>query len=239
MNAKSSANTMPLVREHKRERAGENILFNARTRSKLAKQGGDALSDLAQRDVDRTGRYPVRAEIGTGGELVPAEPDLRDTVKNPDYVTVDASRDRLALASGAGVLEMALDASDTIDSKNSLEKMLVHQMAVLHRQIMRLSTRMEDLSIVRSDGFQQRNVEVCRLGGTVARLAVAYQAGFLALQRARCGGRQLPLAAVISRSISVSVRYSRVRSSAFFRRLGGTVPFAVRGGTSLRCDFAM
>ena len=191
MNAKSSANTMPLVQEHKRERAGENILFNARTRSKLAKQGGDALSDLAQRDVDRAGRYPVRAEIGTGGELVPAEPDLRDTVKNPDYVTVDASRDRLALASGAGVLEMALDASDTINSKNSLEKMLVHQMAVLHRQIMRLSTRMEDLSIVRSDGFQQRNVEVCRLGGTVARLAVAYQAGFLALQRARCGGRQV------------------------------------------------
>jgi hypothetical protein len=157
MNAKSSADTMPLVREPKRERAGEHILFNARTRSKLAKQGGDALSDLAQRDVDRVGRYPVPAEMGTGGELVPAEPDLRDTVKNPDYVTVDASRDRLALASGAGVLEMALDASDTIDPKNSLEKMLVHQMAVLHRQIMRLSTRMEDLSIVRSDGFQQRN----------------------------------------------------------------------------------
>ena len=33
---------MPLVREHKRERAGENILFNARTRSKVAKQEGDA-----------------------------------------------------------------------------------------------------------------------------------------------------------------------------------------------------
>ena len=43
MNAKSSANTMPLVREHKRERAGENILFNARTRSKLAKQGATLL----------------------------------------------------------------------------------------------------------------------------------------------------------------------------------------------------
>ena len=191
MNAKSSANTMPLEQERKREGAGEHVLFNARTPSKLAKQGGDALSDIAHGDVDRIGRYPVPAEMGTGGELVPAEPDLRDTVTNPDYVTVDASRDRLALASGAGVLEMELDASDTIDSKNSLEKMLVHQMAVLHRQIMRLSTRMEDLSIVRSDGFQQRNVEVCRLGGTVARLVVAYQAGFLALQRARSGGRQV------------------------------------------------
>jgi hypothetical protein len=122
MNAKSSSNTMPLVQVNKRERAGEHILFNARIRSKLAKQGSDALSDLAHRDVDHSGRYPAPAEIGTGGELVPAEPDLRDTVKNPDYVTVDASRDRLALASGAGVLEMALDASDTIDSKNSLEK---------------------------------------------------------------------------------------------------------------------
>jgi hypothetical protein len=102
MNAKSSANTMPLVQEHRRERAGEHILFNARARSDVAKQGGDALSDLAQRDVDRFGRYSVPAEIGTGGEIVPAEPDLRDTMQNPDYVTVDASRDRLALASGAG-----------------------------------------------------------------------------------------------------------------------------------------
>ena len=31
MNAKSSANTMPLVQENKRERAGEHILFNGRS----------------------------------------------------------------------------------------------------------------------------------------------------------------------------------------------------------------
>jgi hypothetical protein len=189
MNPTGKANTAPV--QYERERSGEHVLFNARARAELAKQGGDTLSDLAQRDVDCFGRYPAPAEIGTGGELIPTEPELRDTVNNPDYVTVDASRDRLALASGAGVLEMALDASDTVDPKNSLEKMLVHQMAVLHRQMMRLSTRMEDLSIVRSEGFQQRNVEVCRLGSTVARLAVAYQAGFLALQRARSGGRQV------------------------------------------------
>ena len=148
MTAKDSTNAMPV--QHERQRAGAHILFMTGIRSNLAKKGDEALSDVNHRDVDRVGRYPTPAEIGTGGELVPTEPELRDTVKNPDYVTVDASRDRLALASGAGVLEMALDASDTIDSKNSLEKMLVHQMAVLHRQIMRLSTRIEDLSIVRS-----------------------------------------------------------------------------------------
>jgi hypothetical protein len=214
MNAKSSMDAMPLEQERKRERAGEHVLFNARTRSKLAKQGGDALSDLAHRDVDRVGRYPAPAEMGTGGELVPAEPDLRDTVKNPDYVTVDASRDRLALASGAGVLELALDASDTIDPKNSLEKMLAHQMAVLHRQMMRLSTRMEDLSIVRSDGFQQRNVEVCRLAGTVARLALAYQSGFLDVPAAARS-----LRSSMCMSVTVARRLLRQRSGA--RVVGG------------------
>jgi len=42
--------TMPV--EHKRDRGGEHILFNARARSMVAKQGGDALSDLGQRDID-------------------------------------------------------------------------------------------------------------------------------------------------------------------------------------------
>jgi len=172
MTAKDSTNAMPVQRE--RQQAGEHILFMAGIRSNLAKKGDDGMLTVL-------------------GAIRPTEPELRDTVKNPDYVTVDASRDRLALASGAGVLEMALDASDTIDSKNSLKKMLVHQMAVLHRQIMRLSARMEDLSIVRSEGYQQRNVEVCRLGGRVARLAIGYQSGFLALQRAPrlgCDGRR-------------------------------------------------
>ena len=180
---------MPAQREHRR--AGEHVLFMAGIRSELSKKGGDALSDLEQGDVDRTGRYPAPAEIGTGGELVPTDPGLRDTVTNPDYVTVDASRDRLALANRAGALELALDASDTVDPKNSLEKMLVHQMAVLHRQTMKLAARMDDFSLLPLEGLQQRSVELCRLGATVARLAAAYQSALLALQRARSGGRQV------------------------------------------------
>jgi hypothetical protein len=67
MNAKSSTNTMPFEHEHKRERAGEHVQFNARTCSKLAKQG-DALSDPAHRDVD-----PVPAEIGTWWRACPTK----------------------------------------------------------------------------------------------------------------------------------------------------------------------
>ena len=135
----------------------------AGVRSKLAKKRADALSDVEDRDVDRAGRYPVSAEIGTGGELVPEDPVLRDTVANPDYVTVDASRDRLALADLPGALELALDASDTVAPKNSLEKMLAHQLAVLHRQMMKLAARMDDFVLPIKD-HQHRTEEICRLG---------------------------------------------------------------------------
>jgi hypothetical protein len=122
--------------EAARERGGENILFGARLRSKVAKRRGDALGDLDHRDVDRAVRHPAPArlaEVGMGGELVPTTQDeLLDTVTNPDYVTVDASRDRLNLADLAGVLELALDTSDTIGAKNSLEKMLAHQISLHH-----------------------------------------------------------------------------------------------------------
>jgi hypothetical protein len=109
------------------------------------------------------------------------------------YVTVDASRDRLELARRSGALELALDASDSIDAKNSLEKMIVHQMAVMHRQIMKLTARMDDIALQfpHHESSRERNEQICRLAGTVARLTASYQSGFLALQRVRSGGRQV------------------------------------------------
>src|ERR1035437_9358292 len=55
----------------------------------------------------------------------------------------------------------------------------------------------------------------------------------------RCPYR-LSLAAFVRRSTSASVRYSRVRHSAFGRRRGvTTVRISVVGATSLRCDLAI
>jgi hypothetical protein len=53
------------------------------------------------------------AQVGAGGELIPVGEEggalvLRNTVEHPHYVTADAGRDRLDLASKAGVLELAL-----------------------------------------------------------------------------------------------------------------------------------
>src|SRR5262245_64684472 len=94
----------------------------------------------------RTNQLPsTRTEIGAGGELIDREnrcdPTV-DTVAHPDCVTAEASRDRLGLASQAGSLSLALDAADTIQAQDSLEKMLVHEMAVLHYGMMRAAARM-------------------------------------------------------------------------------------------------
>jgi hypothetical protein len=223
------ANTVPV--QQKRERAGEHILFNARLRSRIAKQRGDALGDLAQGDVDYVGRYSAPAEIGTGGELVPQESELRDTVTNPDYVTVDASRDRLELASLAGVLELGLDASDSINARNSLEKMMVHQMAAVHRQIMKLTARMDDIALMQfphHEGFQQKNVEVCRLGATMARLTACFQSGLLALQRVRAGGRQV----VTVQHVHVAEGGQAVFAAKINGKGGGGTPAERRRGAS-------
>src|SRR5262249_37441089 len=58
----------------------------------------------------RTKQPSTRTEIGAGGELIDPEKvgsHLVDTVAHPDYVTAEASSDRLALASQAGSLSLA------------------------------------------------------------------------------------------------------------------------------------
>jgi hypothetical protein len=167
----------------------------ARLRSKIAKGRGDAVGDLAGTDLDSASRVPAPpslSEVAIGGELVPADSDLRDTVTNPDYVTVDASKDRLDLAHNAGVLELALDASDSINAKNSLEKMMAHQMTVLHQATMKLAASLDGTQHISPSAlsWQQRNIEQCRLAGTLAKLTTAFQSGLLALHRTRSGGRQ-------------------------------------------------
>jgi hypothetical protein len=121
-----------------------------------------------------------------------------NTVADPDYVTASASRERLELASEAGSLSFALDAAETIQARDSLEKMLVHQMAVLHRGMMRAAIRMnEEISRLNEQLYhldegkrEAANVRACRLAGAISRLSATYQQGLLTLQRKRTGGNQ-------------------------------------------------
>jgi hypothetical protein len=67
---------------------------------------------------------------------------LHNTITAPNCVTADASRERLELAHNAGALEMGIDAAETIQAANSLEKMLAHQMAAIHGATMRMTEQL-------------------------------------------------------------------------------------------------
>jgi hypothetical protein len=72
--------------------------------------------------------------------------------------------------------------------------MLVHEMAVLHRGVMKAATRMnEELCAATSRderGREAANVRACRLAGAISRMSATYQQGLLTLQRKRTGGNQ-------------------------------------------------
>ncbi|MCJ2099269.1 hypothetical protein [Methylobacterium sp. E-046] len=137
-----------------------------------------------------------------GGELIPDDdfvrdtlPALVDTLTNPDGIGSEASRARLELASQAGSVGLALDAADTIQANDSLERMLAHQMATAHTMAMRVAKVLgQELDCAEKylDPTKRSAacVEVNRLAGAYTRLTGSYQAGMMTLQQMRSGGRQ-------------------------------------------------
>src|SRR6266478_10036586 len=187
-------------------KAGDYLLAAERVRAEAAASPHQSTTavDLARADKwegqARTKQLPsTRTKIGAGGELIDIENrrdalGVVDTVADPDYVTASASRERLELANEAGSLDLALDVADSIQAQDSLEKMLVHEMAVLHRGMMRAATRMNE-ELYAGAGLDEgrreaANVRACRLAGAISRLSATYQQGLLTLQRKRTGGNQ-------------------------------------------------
>jgi len=104
------------------------------------------------------------------GEAVPplAERFLHDTLTVPSLAAVEASfdRSRLLLEKGTDVAAMALDAANSIQAGNSLEKLLAHQLAAAHKEVM------QQLGRVKCD--YKSAVEAKRLNA-VSRCMAAYQ----------------------------------------------------------------
>jgi hypothetical protein len=120
-----------MVYPGKKPKASDYVELAARMRVEARYSGPCAADDLRLADEweaqARTKQLPsTRTEIGAGGELIDRKnrcDPLVDTVAHPDHVTAEASRDRLVLANQAGSLGLALDAADTIQAQDSLEKM--------------------------------------------------------------------------------------------------------------------
>jgi len=200
-----------MVYPGKEPRASDSVLAAAGMRVTARYSG--AADDLRLADEmlaqARTKQLPsTRTEIGAGGELIDRKnrcDPLVDTVAHPDNVTAEASRDRLGLASQAGSLSLALDAADTIQAQDSLEKMLVHQMAVLHYGMMRATGQMNwELDVNDPNKREAANVRACRLAGAISRMSATYQQGLLTLQRKRTGGNQQVTVKHIHQQVNVT-----------------------------------
>lgn len=119
------------------------------------------------------------------GEVVnqDAPPAIRDTLANPDGPALDASRARadLLLMESLDVSGLALDAANSMEAGNSLEKMLAHQLALAHASSFKLADQAMN---------QRDTVEQVRLMNAAARMMGTFQQGMLTLQRLRSGGNQ-------------------------------------------------
>ena len=199
------------VKPPRPRQAGSMLMAAAHIEADANCKPGDSLAPVMRKHA-ATCAERVRAEapeymqkVGAGGELVPASMvgensralEYRSTVERPDCVAIEASRDRLELADKAGALEMGLDLADTIQADNSMEKMLVHQMAAVHNSAMRMTAlvnrRMESMANpdrLTMQNIERLNIETCRLAGTVTRMMNTFQQGMLTLQRVRTGGEQ-------------------------------------------------
>jgi centrosomal CEP104-like protein len=80
------------------------------------------------------------------------------------------------------VAESAVDAAQSAQAGNSLEKMLCHQMAAAHRAAMKQLDRSLNSSLP--------PVEMARLSNSAARMRQIYQEALLTLQKLRTGGKQ-------------------------------------------------
>ena len=138
---------------------------------------------------------------GAGGELVPqgnayvAPAPYIDTVKNPSLVTAEASRTRLDMANNAGVLSLALDICDTIQARDTTERMLAEQMALMHKVTMQAGHRASEYWQQAQGAIDRKFREECsiqaqRATNSMSRASAEYQNAMLTLQKVRTGGKQ-------------------------------------------------
>jgi hypothetical protein len=183
-----------------RQKAAEFRAFAGRVKgmtSDEARVKADRLDAEADALLDITARTGAPLRVGTGGEATTAmsvSSAFVDTlVECPDMVAVDAGRHRLALAEKAGALAIALDAAETVQAANSLEKMVAHQIAAAHVAAMGLQA--EALALLRdfreSGGrYAILTTEAAKLTNASCRMMEMAQRGVATLHRLRNTGRQ-------------------------------------------------
>lgn len=156
--------------------------------ARIANNGG-VISDLEAYAVESASLLAMDDRkdnplLGAGGEALPQDnPGLHDTMKAPGVVAMDASADRLRLVSQVGIdcAAAAIDASDSIQARNSLERMAAHQLAVLH------TTAMDYVAKANLQKNPDHSAKMMNIG---IRAMDTYQRGLLSIKRFRASGSQ-------------------------------------------------
>lgn len=145
-----------------------------------------AIAEQMEKSADAMLALPEVPGRGTGGELVPPASrglfGMAEAVREPDYVSMEASIERIELAEKCKVFNMALDTAETIGANNAPEQMLAHQMAAAHRAA---------LELLAKSSRQGSPVEMARLANSSARLMEVFQKAMLTLNKVRTGGQQV------------------------------------------------
>jgi hypothetical protein len=123
---------------------------------------------------------------------------VRNTLLDSNLVVEEASitRTDLLMQTNTDISALAIDAADSINADNSMEKMLAHQMALAHSMAMKIGdAAMGEVSKIQHGatwgGLKPgAATELQRLTNSVARLMSTYQQGMLTLQRIKTGGNQ-------------------------------------------------
>lgn len=120
-----------------------------------------------------------------GKEIAP----LKDTLERPKLANIQASHDRQQLISNANCFDMAIDAAQTINAKNSLEKMLVHQMTACHNAGMNLINKI-NYAIDDIGNHKDDDLRLQRITNTATKLITTFQQGMKTIHQIRNGGQQ-------------------------------------------------
>jgi hypothetical protein len=190
-----------------RTRQAHRKLRNAGVERKLASCGGP----VAQSDLETA--VSLEAEAAdlmkpagipklSGGEVLSMPNDagpvyeIQNTLRNPDQAAIDASvmRTDLLWSHHTDLVALAVDTAASAKAGNSLEKMLAHQLALIHVLTMKTGARaleFEKRQAPYGEGFRREDsIELGRLTNAVGRLTSAFQEGLLTMQRLKTGASQ-------------------------------------------------
>jgi len=136
-------------------------------------------------EMKKQGLTRSHGMVEISGECV--DSTMPECLKEPftilDLAAVEATldRSRLLLQGGTDVAAMALDAANSIQANNSLEKMLAHQMTAAHKLAMELMGQV---------CYEQNADAQAKRLNAAARCMAVYQQGLLALHKIRQNGHQ-------------------------------------------------